>query len=50
MPGFMPKLWKKRKVNSTQSTVLGDCDETLKRLPIGTTSWASSKFVDAVKV
>lgn len=37
-------LWKKRKVNRTQSAVLGDCDEMLMCLPSDTAAWVVAKF------
>lgn len=37
-------LWKKRKVNRTQSAVLGDYDETLMCLPSDTAAWVVAKF------
>ena len=44
MFGFLSNLWKKRKVNRTQSAVLGDCDETLMCLPSDTAAWVVAKF------
>lgn len=44
MFGFISNLWKKRKVNRTQSAVLGDCDETLMCLPSDTAAWVVAKF------
>ena len=44
MFGFLTSLWKKRKVNRTQSAVLGDCDETLMCLPSDTAAWVVAKF------
>lgn len=44
MFGFISSLWKKRKVNRTQSAVLGDCDETLMCLPSDTAAWVVAKF------
>lgn len=44
MFGFIANLWKKRKVNRTQSVVLGDCDETLMCLPSDTAAWVVAKF------
>ena len=44
MFGFIANLWKKRKVNRTQSAVLGDCDETLMCLPSDTAAWVVAKF------
>lgn len=44
MFGFLGSLWKKRKVNRTQSAVLGDCDETLMCLPSDTAAWVVRKF------
>lgn len=44
MFGFISRLWKKRKVNRTQSAVLGDCDETLMCLPSDTAAWVVAKF------
>jgi hypothetical protein len=44
MLGFISRLWKKRKVNRTQSAVLGDCDETLMCLPSDTAAWVVAKF------
>lgn len=44
MLGFLGRLWKKRKVNRTQSAVLGDCDETLMCLPSDTAAWVVAKF------
>lgn len=44
MIGFLSSLWKKRKVNRTQSAVLGDCDETLMCLPSDTAAWVVAKF------
>lgn len=44
MLGFIANLWKKRKVNRTQSAVLGDCDETLMCLPSDTAAWIVAKF------
>lgn len=44
MFGFIASLWKKRKVNRTQSAVLGDCDETLMCLPSDTAAWVVAKF------
>lgn len=42
MFGF--NLWKKRKINRTQSAVLGDYDETLMCLPSDTAAWVVAKF------
>lgn len=44
MFGFLSNLWKKRKVNRTQSVVLGDFDETLMCLPSDTAAWVVAKF------
>ena len=44
MLGFISNLWKKRKVNRTQSAVLGDFDETLMCLPSDTAAWVVAKF------
>lgn len=44
MFGFIANLWKKRKVNRTQSAVLGDCDEMLMCLPSDTAAWVVAKF------
>lgn len=44
MFGFIANIWKKRKVNRTQSAVLGDCDETLMCLPSDTAAWVVAKF------
>ena len=44
MLGFISNLWKKRKVNRTQSAVLGDCDEMLMCLPSDTAAWVVAKF------
>ena len=44
MLGFLGSLWKKRKVNRTQSAVLGDCDEMLMCLPSDTAAWVVAKF------
>lgn len=44
MFGFISNIWKKRKVNRTQSAVLGDCDETLMCLPSDTAAWVVAKF------
>lgn len=44
MLGFISRIWKKRKVNRTQSAVLGDCDETLMCLPSDTAAWVVKKF------
>lgn len=44
MLGFLSNLWKKRKVNRTQSAVLGDCDEMLMCLPSDTAAWVVAKF------
>lgn len=44
MFGFISNLWKKRKVNRTQSAVLGDCDEMLMCLPSDTAAWVVAKF------
>ena len=44
MFGFLTGLWKKRKVNRTQSAVLGDCDEMLMCLPSDTAAWVVAKF------
>lgn len=44
MFGFLTNFWKKRKVNRTQSAVLGDCDETLMCLPSDTAAWVVAKF------
>ena len=44
MFGFITSLWKKRKVNRTQSAVLGDCDEMLMCLPSDTAAWVVAKF------
>ena len=44
MLGFISRLWKKRKVNRTQSAVLGDFDETLMCLPSDTAAWVVAKF------
>lgn len=41
---FLGSLWKKRKVNRTQSAVLGDCDEMLMCLPSDTAAWVVAKF------
>ena len=41
---LIARLWKKRKVNRTQSVVLGDCDETLMCLPSDTAAWVVAKF------
>lgn len=39
---FVPNLWTKHKVNCTQPTILGDCDETRMRPPSDTTALASA--------
>lgn len=44
MLGFLGSLWKKRKVNRTQSAVLGDYDEMLMCLPSDTAAWVVAKF------
>jgi len=44
MIGFITNLWKKRKINRTQSAVLGHCDETLMCLPSDTAAWVVAKF------
>ena len=44
MLGFLSSLWKKRKVNRTQSAVLGDSDEMLMCLPSDTAAWVVAKF------
>lgn len=44
MFGFLSNLWKKRKVNRTQSVVLGDYEETLMCLPSDTAAWVVAKF------
>lgn len=44
MLGFLSSLWKKRKVNRTQSRVLGDSDEILMCLPSDTAAWVVAKF------
>lgn len=44
MFGFIGNLWKKRKVNKTQSRVLGDSDEVLMCLPSDTAAWVVAKF------
>lgn len=44
MLGLISNIWKKRKVNRTQSAVLGDCDETLMCLPSDTAAWVVAKF------
>ena len=44
MFAFISNLWKKRKVNRTQSAVLGDCDEMLMCLPSDTAAWVVAKF------
>ena len=44
MFGFIGNLWKKRKVNRTQSRVLGDSDEILMCLPSDTAAWVVAKF------
>lgn len=44
MIGFLTRLWKKRKVNRTQSVVLGDYDETLMCLPSDTAAWVVAKI------
>ena len=44
MLGFLGRLWKKRKVNRTQSVVLGDYEETLMCLPSDTAAWVVAKF------
>ena len=44
MFGFISSLWKKRRVNRTQSAVLGDCDEMLMCLPSDTAAWVVAKF------
>lgn len=44
MFAFTQNLWKKRKVNRTQSAVLGDSDEMLMCLPSDTAAWVVAKF------
>lgn len=44
MIGMLANLWKKRKVNRTQSRVLGDSDEVLMCLPSDTAAWVVAKF------
>ena len=48
MLGFLSNLWKKRKVNRTQSAVLGDYDEMLMCLPSDTAAWVVAKFNELV--
>lgn len=44
MLGIIANLWKKRRVNRTQSRVLGDSDEVLMCLPSDTAAWVVAKF------